>query len=207
MNNNDTCLWDTQDGEEQKDKKQEEFCKGFYMELPVQGVYLDKTGEKSVLQCQLSPCKQEDALKEAFVLKLDKKTNSVRIKNVSVEGLKVKLYLLSSSDWGLPERSVNCVIGEEIICEGPVTAIKTKQGLKFKSIETQNLKLISKDNQDKSIWNISPIIKTLRIGETAELQESDEIIIRDQPALILRQRRLLGNTQGGTPFGSWEEVW
>lgn len=177
MDNNDVWgTWDTKDDSIQK---------GFYIELPAQTVYLDKT-ENPILQCQLRPCQQEDALRESFVVKLDKKTNSVRIKNISIESLQLKLYLRSNGWESSPERSVNCVIGEKIGCEGIVSATKTKQGLTFYA---------------KEDWgNTSYILKTLRIGETTELLQGDEIIIHNQLAITLKQHLLVNNNQGNNPF-------
>lgn len=130
----------------------------YAVKLPSQKVNIE--GKKTVIfWCQIRPCLREEALKEAFAFTRNDKTGTIKLLNISVEGLSVAIKLNHSV-----KRKITLSADEVISCDGPLTIEKSKQGLQFSS------------NFSKE----GVVHKTLKVGEGIEIKDSDNILLDNQ---------------------------
>ena len=170
------------------DNKDDSDDKGYYLELSSQIVELEKE-VNPILQCQLGPCSQEDALKEVFVLEQNKTNGHFRLKNVCVENLWICLKM--PYGWGEDsERHVVCNVGDTIHCNGITSIIKTEEGITF---------LGEYDDWGTSATGGS-ISRELKRGEYVEFLEGDSILIGNKTIATLKKRPRATMNHNGNPF-------
>lgn len=173
------------------DNKDDSVDKGYYLELSSQIVELEKE-VNPILQCQLGPCSQEEALKELFVLEQDKTNNHLKLKNTCVENLTVCLEMPNAwGGWGEnSERHISCSVGETIFCKGITSVTKTEEGLTF----------LGESDDWGRYSGYGNISKPVKIGESVELLEGDSVMIGNNTIATLKKHLRATLNQNGNPF-------
>lgn len=171
------------------DNKDDSVDKGYYLELSSQIVELEKE-VNPILQCQLGPCSQEEALKEVFVLEQNTTEGNLKLKNICAENLWVCFEM--SNDWGAErERHITCGVGETIRCKGITSIIKTENGITFFG-DCDDWGFRSRED--------ASISKEVKFGEIVELFEGDSILIGNKTIASLKKHPAIVHGQSGNLF-------